>query len=47
MSTRIPDEALDAILAMQLTIVWAGEGRSTPKRLGWWDTDLISEDGGG
>jgi hypothetical protein len=47
MSTPIPDETLDAILAMQLTIAWAGEGRCSPKRLGWWDTDLIDDAGGG
>lgn len=47
MATPIPDETLDAILAMQLTIAWAGEGRCSPKRLGWWDTDLIDDAGGG
>jgi hypothetical protein len=47
MSKPIPDETLDAILAMQLTIAWAGEGRCSPKRLGWWDTDLIDDAGGG
>lgn len=47
MSTPIPDETLDAILAMQLTIAWAGEGRGSPRRLGWWDTDLIDDAGGG
>lgn len=47
MATPVPDETLDAILSIQLTIAWAGEGRCSPKRLGWWDTDLISEDGGG
>ncbi len=47
MATPIPDPTLDAILAMQITIAWAGEGRCTPKRLGWWDTDLIDEMGGG
>lgn len=47
MGAPTPDETLDAILAIQLTVAWAGEGRSSPKRLGWWDTDLISEDGGG
>lgn len=39
--------ALDSILALQLTVAWAGEGRSQPKRLGWWDTDLIDVAGGG
>jgi hypothetical protein len=39
----VSDAVLDAILAIQLTVAWAGEGR----RLGWWDTDLIDEAGGG
>ena len=46
-SSIIPDPTLDAILAVQLTIAWAGEGRCSPKRLGWWETDLIDEAGGG
>jgi hypothetical protein len=32
---------------MQVTIAWAGEGRCSPRRLGWWETDLIDEAGGG
>lgn len=47
MATLVPDETLDAILAMQVTIAWAGEGRCSPRRLGWWDTDLIDDAGGG
>lgn len=47
MRTPAPDAALDAILAVQLTIAWAGEGRCSPRRLGWWDTDLVDEAGGG
>lgn len=43
----LPDEALDAILAVQLTVAWAGEGRCSPRRLGWWDTDFIDDAGGG
>jgi hypothetical protein len=39
--------ALDEILALQFLVAWAGEGRSKPKRLGWWDTDLVDTDGGG
>ena len=39
--------ALDRILALQLLVAWAGEGRSEPRRLGWWDTDLVDEAGGG
>jgi hypothetical protein len=47
MSNALSDETLDAILVVQLTVAWAGEGRCSPKRLGWWDTDLIDESGGG
>lgn len=47
MSAPLSDPTLDAILALQITIAWAGEGRCTPKRLGWWDTDLVDEMGGG
>lgn len=47
MGTLPTDDVLDAILATQLTVAWAGEGRCAPKRLGWWDTDLIDEAGGG
>lgn len=47
MGMPITDEALDAVLALQLTVAWAGEGRCTPPRLGWWETDLIDEAGGG
>src|SRR5688572_15591355 len=47
MPPPLPDHALDAILALQFTVAWAGEGRSSPRRLGWWETDLVSEDGGG
>lgn len=43
----LPDSTLDTILAVQVTIAWAGEGRCSPRRLGWWDTDLIDEAGGG
>ncbi|MGH7272374.1 MAG: BREX-6 system BrxE protein [Polyangiaceae bacterium] len=47
MSSAFKDSTLDAILAMQLLIGWAGEGRCSPRRLGWWETDLIDEAGGG
>lgn len=40
-------DPLDFILALQFTVAWAGEGRCRPARLGWWETDLIDEDGGG
>ncbi len=47
MSATLADATLDAILAIQLTVAWAGEGRCSPRRLGWWETDLIDEAGGG
>jgi hypothetical protein len=47
MATQLTDSTLDAILALQLTVAWAGEGRCTPRRLGWWETDLVDEAGGG
>jgi hypothetical protein len=47
MNEPVSDNALDAILAVQLTVAWAGEGRCSPPRLGWWDTDLVDESGGG
>jgi hypothetical protein len=47
MATQLTDPTLDAILALQLTVAWAGEGRCSPRRLGWWETDLVDEAGGG
>jgi hypothetical protein len=47
MATPLTDAAADAILGLQVTVAWAGEGRCSPRRLGWWDTDLIDEAGGG
>lgn len=47
MPTQVTDTAVDAILAMQFTVAWAGEGRCSPRRLEWWDTDLIDDAGGG
>lgn len=46
-SERISSSTLDIILALQMTIAWAGEGLCEPKRLDWWRTDLIDEAGGG
>jgi hypothetical protein len=46
-SERIPLSTLDTLLALQMTIAWAGEGLCEPKRLDWWRTDLIDEAGGG
>ncbi len=39
--------ALDLILNWQMAIAWAGEAKCQPSRLGWWNTDLIDEEGGG
>jgi len=42
-----PDE-LDAILALQFSVAWAGErADSRNPRLGWWHTDVIDAAGGG
>jgi len=46
-SERISASTLDAILALQMTIAWAGEGLCEPKRLDWWRTDLVDPAGGG
>ena len=43
----LTEGALDEILALQFLVAWAGEGRCKPRRLGWWDTDLVDPDGGG
>lgn len=40
-----PPSALNHLLTAQLAVAWAGEGGDSP-RLGWWRTDLVSEDGG-
>ena len=47
MTVPIAVTDLDDILAIQLSVAWAGEGRCEPRRLGWWDTDLIDPRGGG
>ena len=47
MSPSLSPDALDAVLAAQLTVAWAGEAKCEPRRLGWWDTDLVDEAGGG
>ncbi len=38
---------LDEILALQLTVAWAGEAAGEPKRLSWWKSDLVDPEGGG
>ena len=47
MSPRLTPAQLDEILALQLTIAWAGEAAGTPPRLGWWNSDLVDREGGG
>lgn len=47
MATSISTSTLDTILAVQLTVAWAGESREQTKRLGWWQTDLVDAKGGG
>lgn len=46
MSTFDP-RTLDTILALQLTVGWAGEKAEAPERLGWWNTDLTDAMAGG
>jgi hypothetical protein len=43
---RLSPAELDDILALQLTIAWAGEAAGEPVRLGWWRTDLVDLEGG-
>lgn len=43
----LSDAQLDEILALQLAVAWAGEAADDEDaRLGWWQTDLVSEFGG-
>ncbi len=43
----IAEESLDAILAWQFVVAWAGETGDDPRRLGWWRSDLIDDLAGG
>jgi hypothetical protein len=47
MGLHVPPDILDNILALQIAVAWAGEGACEPPRLGWWQTDLIDQEGGG
>jgi len=47
MPHRLTPAQLDEILAIQLTVAWAGEAAGEPARLGWWKTDLVDKEGGG
>ncbi len=44
---KLSSTELDEILAIQLTVAWAGESAGDPKRLGWWKSDLVDAEGGG
>ena len=41
------EKSLDHILAVQISIAWAGESGGEPARLGWWASDLVDEVAGG
>ena len=47
MPSRLSPNELDEILALQLTVAWAGESAGDPPRLGWWPSDLVDPEGGG
>ncbi len=47
MPDRLTAPELDEILALQLTVAWAGERAGDPPRLGWWGSDLVDPEGGG
>jgi hypothetical protein len=46
MTSGANDVVLDAVLAVQLIVGWAGE-TSQPSRLGWWRTDVTDSAAGG
>lgn len=48
MSASAPDSpaALDHLLTSQLVVAYAGEASPDDPRLGWWQTDILSRDGG-
>ncbi|MBU6160856.1 MAG: BREX-6 system BrxE protein [Myxococcales bacterium] len=37
---------IDAVLTAQFIVAWAGESGEEHRRLGWWKSDLVAEDGG-
>lgn len=43
---QLSHDQLDTILTLQLAVAWAGERGEDEPRLGWWNTDIISEFGG-
>jgi len=44
-AAAVANSDLDLALTAQIVVAWAGEGGEDP-RLGWWQTDLVSEFGG-
>lgn len=46
-AAHLTAEQLDDILALQLSVAWAGEAAGNPRRLAWWQTDLVDSEGGG
>lgn len=47
MSAHLSNDDLDQILALQFSVAWAGESGGDPRRLGWWQSDLIDGETGG
>lgn len=45
--TVLPYSVLDAVLALQITVAWAGESGSDGNRLGWWNGGLTDDLAGG
>lgn len=43
---KLSQDKLDKILTLQLAVAWAGERGEDEPRLGWWETDMVSEFGG-
>lgn len=43
----LPTATLDELLALQLTVAWAGEALTDPPRMPWWRTALDDEFQGG
>lgn len=41
------NDSVDEILGLQLVVAWAGESGGEPRRLGWWQTDLVDDAAGG
>lgn len=46
MTERLTAAQLDEILALQLTVAWAGERAGDEPRLGWWSSNLVDRFGG-